>query len=361
LCFILSCHSQIMIHFIPEWIELISLTFLIGTLSSRIWVFPPTSQGISEDKNAMGRAWHLFGVSILLMLVMSAIGLVLRTSEMSGESFSTLWGSLPLVVLRTHFGLVWLIRVSVLLVLGFALKIWTRHRDKRGFLSILLALALVISITESASGHASDAGDFSLPEIADWLHLIAASLWGGGLLVLSISILPALKKGEWNQATAQQIAQIARRFSAMAGAAVVIAAITALYNSVQYVGSFAALVKTPYGRTALIKLLAFLVILWLGAFNRYASVPLLQRAASLSRSRQTPPNPIRLPFWRGLTAKTGDEIARYFRRAVALEAILFTGILLCAALLRSEIPSRHLTRMEAQPARIHMPSGKMNH
>src|SRR5208282_2346319 len=104
---------------------------------------------------------------------------------------------------------------------------------------IMLAFTVVISMTLSASGHASDKGDFSIDEIMDWLHLVAVSVWGGGLCVLSIVVLPRLMGPDDRRKLL--IADIAGRFSKMAGIAVGIVASTALYNFLVYVGSFEAL------------------------------------------------------------------------------------------------------------------------
>jgi len=47
--------------------------------------------------------------------------------------------------------------------------------------------AVVIAITRSASGSRCRLGRHDFPELMDWLHLMAVSAWGGGLLALSAS------------------------------------------------------------------------------------------------------------------------------------------------------------------------------
>ncbi len=76
-----------------------------------------------------------------------------------------------------------------------------------------------------------------------------------------------------------QLAGITRRFSAMAGLGVDVMAITAVFNYLNFVGSEKALLDTPYGLTVLVKMVFFLALLNLGAFNRYASAPVLERWA----------------------------------------------------------------------------------
>jgi putative copper resistance protein D len=209
----------------------------------------------------------------------------------------------------------------------------------------MLGFAVIISMTESASGHASDKGDFSVAEIMDWLHLFAASLWGGGLLVLSASVLPELVMT--GDKAAPLIAGVARRFSRIAGIAVGIIALTSIYNAWMYVGSFGAFWKMPYGQTVLAKITLFLLLINLGAFNRYINVPLLQQWGGFSPGDQGIMKRIVDRFVpRFLREQSGYKIALRFKRSVRVEALLIIGVLLCAAFLRHAIPARHVSHME---------------
>jgi uncharacterized membrane protein len=195
-------------------------------------------------------------------------------------------------------------------------------------------------MTESASGHASDKGDFSLREIMDWLHLLGASVWGGGLLVLSLFVVPALLK--LGDRSAQLVADVARRFSRIAAVAVATVALTALYNAWTYVGSLEALWKAPYGRTVLAKTVLFLLLINLGAFNHYVSVPLLQQWAGISIGIRGIIDRVArrfvMPFFGN---KDGYRIAVRFRRMVKVEAFIFVVVLLCVAVLRHQVPALH--------------------
>jgi putative copper resistance protein D len=266
--------------------------------------------------------------------------------EISAQPLSAVFPAVPTVILRTHIGHVWLIRISALILFSITFTAARRYRDSRRFLIFLLGLGVIISMTESASGHASDAGDFSLAEIMDWFHLLSASIWGGGLLTLSVAILPELARH--GERIAPVNASVARRFSGIAGFAVGIVAITSLYNAWSYVGSFGAFWKTSYGWTAVAKILLFSLIIYLGAFNRYVSVPLLQRACVLP-GRQGFLERIAVHFFpRYLCTEEKSLIFSRFMWSVKVEAVLIVGVLLCAALLRHEVPARHLSHMEHQ-------------
>ncbi len=140
----------------------------------------------------------------------------------------------------------------------------------------------------------------------------------------------------------------------MAGVAVGLIAVTALSNTVLYVGSFAALVTTPYGRTTTMKLLLFVAVAGLGVFNRYVGVPLLQSKAGLVPGARGIRHIMWNRFGRGSVGKTTPELVRRFGRAVKIEAALILAILLGAALLHHQIPARHLARMGNHPDGTHV-------
>jgi putative copper resistance protein D len=331
-------------HVIPEWLELISLSFCIGVIVCRLWFFTHSTQGeFSYQENFVSRMWTLFCFGLAFMIAGSMAELLSRTAEMSGQPFPAFFSALPTVLFRTHYGVVWITRIGALLLLALS-KTAVRYRDKRAFLFPMLLLGMIVAMTASASGHASDAGDLSLPEIMDWLHLLAAAIWGGGLMVLSVFVLPDLTGRK--EPTPALIAKVVSRFSAMAGFAVGVVALTALYNAWKYVGSVNALLGGPYGWTIIAKIFLFLVLINLGGFNRYVSVPLLQEWAGASAKGRGIFTRIALQFFPGLQmGGNGGRVASRFMRGVKVEAILIIGVLLCAALLRHEIPARHASHL----------------
>lgn len=337
---------NLFIHSLPTWFEIISLAFCTGALVCRLWVLPPSADAALPDQEGFShRFWVLFGIGIAAIIVSSVVGLLGRSAEMSGLSLKAVLPVLPTVIFRTHFGHVWLIRIAALAVLAVMAKAGGRYRDSWGFLSLMLCAGLVVSMTESATGHAADTGDFSISEIMDWLHLLVALVWGGGLFVLSLVILPKIVKGD--DLAAQLVAGVAGRFSRIAGFAVGITALTAGYNAVVDVGSVNALLMTNYGRIIIVKTYLFFFLLSLGAFNRYFCVPSLREWAGSPVIRQGFVGRIAARiFSLILHGLKGHHVALRFKRIVRVEALLITGVLLCAAMLRHEIPARHFFHLQ---------------
>jgi putative copper export protein len=284
-------------------------------------------------------------------MVGSVIDLLLRVGEMSGETVSSSLPMVPTVLFKTHSGRVWLIRIACLvlmLVTGTIRKI----RDTRLVFIVLFGLDTIVALTESASGHAADKGDFSMAEIMDWLHLLGALVWGGGIFLLSFVILP--RGSDLSSQVFRTLVRHTARFSSIAGIAVFSVVLTALYNALVYVGSVQALVRTSYGLTIATKTALLFLLLLLAAYNRYVSVPRLGQLAGLDAAKTGFLSRLVKQFYSSFSLnKTGVDVITFFKRVVRLEAFLLLGLLLCAALLRHEIPARHAMHGDQTGAPLH--------
>jgi putative copper resistance protein D len=317
---------SLILQVIPEWLELVSLACCFGVLVFSLWVVPRTpGDGAAGHETLLAGLRRLLVICTGVLLASSILALLVSSAEMSGYPISGIFPVLPTVLLRTHLGHTWILRGMAIAVLSLAMTTRASRRS-RPTSYVMLGCALVVSAMDSASGHPSDAGDLSVAEFLDWLHLIAALVWGGGLLVLSWAILPRLVK-HGNHA-ARSMAGIASRFSRIAGGAVGFIALTAPYQTWAYGGGVEELATSPYGRILVAKIVLFFLLLVLGAFNRYVSVP-------------------RLHEWAVSAAE--PRAAAQFTRTVKLEALLVLAVLLCAALLRHQVPARHSVHPEHHP------------
>jgi len=338
----------IVIKSMPLWVELVSIAFCTGILILFIWILHPAED---PDPRLRNRLWLLFVISMTVAMTASVIDFLLRVAEMSGETVLSSFPLVPTVLFKTHAGLVWLIRIACLVIMLSTGKI-RKIRDTRLAIVVLICLDTIVALTESASGHAADKGDFSVAEIMDWIHLLGALVWGGGIFVLSFVTLH--RKADVNSQSFHTLARQVSRFSSIAGLAVLFVVMTAIYNALVYVGSFEALVRTSYGLTISAKIALLLLLLLLAAYNRYISVPNLRQIAGLDSANMGFLARFIKRFYSSfLLNKTGDNVLIFFRRAVRLEAFLLLCLLFCAALLRHEIPARHAMHGDHSGAPIH--------
>jgi putative copper export protein len=288
----------------------------------------------------LARLWRLLLFCLVVLALSSVIGLIQRAAEMSGRPHGEVFSILHVVVFNSHYGQAWLVRIFALVMLWFGWLLGRRKLDSHVVPIYMLVGAVLIALTRSASGHGADAGDLTLPELMDWLHLLAASLWSGGMVAFTAVIFPTwFRYGEQH---VKLIADMARRFSGLAGIALAVVLLTGLYNSWIEVRTLSALWITSYGNILSIKLLLVLVLIVLGASNRYISVPLLKRLAGYPETGDGLFTSFALRYLSHLHGNMdGASAARHLAHKVMAEVILMVGVLICVALLIHETPARH--------------------
>jgi copper transport protein len=146
-----------------------------------------------------------------------------------------------------------------------AARVLPAHWRRPAFAALGLSAASAM-LAHVLAGHAgANTGPWRWPNVADqWVHFMGVGVWMGGLGALLVALrgAPAVDK-----------ASAARRFSAVALIAVVVVAGTGVLRAVDEVGSWAALLSTRFGLLVLLKAGLLLVLVALGAVNRYRSIP----------------------------------------------------------------------------------------
>jgi putative copper resistance protein D len=166
-----------------------------------------------------------------------------------------------------------------------------------------MSLAIVVAAggltgTLAWAGHgAGGAGPAAIIHpAADFLHLVAAAAWVGGLLPLAFLLAAAGRTSSGAVARAASL-----RFSAYGIAAVGVLLLTGATNTWYLAGSIRALTATDYGHLLLVKIALFLLMLALATVNRVWLTPALaagtdekparhaQVVARLNRARKRAP------------------------------------------------------------------------
>jgi putative copper export protein len=196
-------------------------------------------------------------------------------------------------LLNAHWGRLWLLRVVGLAVLVRGL------RSSSWWCAPVAALWLMV---RSFQGHAGAHG--TLPALIDWVHLLAAVTWLGGLLHYALQRDP-------------MPVQIASRLRMLSTAALLVLLPAGVYGALLHVPSLDALLKSPYGRALCGKLVLAAVLVGLGAANHLRYVPAL---------------------WRGEPAAP-----RALYRVICVELVVGLFVLLLSALL-GVLPMPHALR-----------------
>lgn len=332
-------------HIFVRWLEFMGLTTLVGGLAFQFLVLQPNLFSRQDYQTIERHLLRVQTTSLLLVALASLAGLILRTLVMSGGSPATLDVALPALLGKTHYGAAWIARSGLLGLLGAALLLRRFGvAASPWFSGAFFCVASFVALTITLSGHAADWGDVTVPVLVDWLHLLAVSIWFGGLFTFGFIL--KLKRSlvtPGMEDMGHGLSSIAKPFSGMAAGCVAVFLATGLYNSWLQVGSISALTDAAYGWTLLVKLVLVGGVLVIAAVNRYYFLATLVHRSG---------------------GGTGELIARTIRRFIStpqsrfsrfvrLEWMIIIGTLACSALLTQLMPARHVRHLERLRSQEH--------
>jgi copper resistance protein D len=205
--------------------------------------------------------------------------------------------TLQAVLWDTSFGSIWIWRLSiagVLIAVLILLPLSPRGFVQRAVVPILSgALAASLALV----GHTALGTDGTrLLHIASQAaHLLAGSIWLGGLVPLAYLLARARSDRRW----LPLLDQIVPRFSRWGYCAVALLLVSGCFNSWIVVGRWEALISTGHGRVLSVKVLLFLLMVSLAIANRGWLAP--QALAAEARA-PAPPRAL-LGFQRSVTGE----------------------------------------------------------
>jgi copper resistance protein D len=230
-------------------------------------------RGALQHMEALHDQFRLLAVwSALAAIASGIVWFWIILARMAGTSLSEMStiDSLNISITRTQFGRLWAWRFALMLLFTFANLFssrWNVLWRSRAWQHVgaIIAATLLGSLAWAGHAGATVGTERSIHLTADAAHLIAAGLWPGGLLPLTLALLQACRSSEPSLLLAA--VAITRRFSSLSLLVVAALAATGLTNSYFLVGSFRALVTTSYGRLLTLKLFLFSIMIGLGACN----------------------------------------------------------------------------------------------
>lgn len=225
-----------------------------------------------RDSGVQRRLHRVASWAIVASVASGAAWLAAEAANMSGMPLAQAMhpDMLSLVLGKTAFGRVWVLRLGITVALCVLLLAMRRITDQKGSLRLaagaLIAAAAYLG-TLAWAGHAS-AGqglDRSVRIVSDAVHVLAAGAWLGGLPALAYVLRSAPSHDVAARAT--------RRFSTLGVMSVGALVVTGLIIAWHLVGTLPALIGTEYGRLLLAKLALFAPMVSLAAVNRCYLTP----------------------------------------------------------------------------------------
>jgi copper transport protein len=293
---------------IARGVDYLAIALMLGGLAFLLLSWRPAlaraagaGGGWPEASTAFAaRARRMLAVAVVLGVLSGLAGIVLQGATAGGTSF---WSALDPGVVRevlgTRFGRIWGLRVIVWLVLGTVLAAGASAATipvlrpaavgadgvapapfpSAGVLAALAIPAALLAITPALAGHATTQSPVVALFPLDVIHVLAMSVWIGGLVAL-LFLVPAATRCLDPPERSRLLAAVLVRFSPIALACVVALAATGVVQALIDMGwSLSALTDTPFGRAVLIKVALLAVLVGLGAVNRQRVVPGLRRLA----------------------------------------------------------------------------------
>ena len=204
-----------------------------------------------------------------LIAVATIAGLYLQAPYDSGGSLTSVTGADLSDVFDSHFGQANLVRLALLLIMGFLLRPVLAGKGTKTEHILLAVLGTVGVGTWALAGHPGASDVAPLTTVADIAHLASVGIWLGGLVMLAAFLL--------RRANVRELSAILPVWSNWAMLAVTVLVLSGTAQALIEIGTVHALLHTTYGQLVIAKVLLLLVIL---AFAQVARL-LVQRHAGV--------------------------------------------------------------------------------
>jgi copper transport protein len=303
---------------IARWVVFLSLMGAIGLLALRLAIARPVIRRVAgSDLRAVTIA---FSIASAIGLVAIPIYALIATADFALRSVWDVGSLVPLIHVSA-FGrgylYLWLVFALFVFAAGVAIRVDRPEREQRSIAELLAGAGVVLAaaavlLVPGLAGHAAQTSPRGVSLLLDWLHLLAGSLWVGGLAGLLVvwRTLPASKR-------TAGLAVTVPRFSNVAFCSVLLLIGSGVGATIIHLPTLASLWQTSYGKAILVKVGLLTAALLLASVNLLRPKPLLAG------------NP---------DGEVGVSTGRLLRRLVSGELVLVAGAIFAAAVLSSLPP-----------------------
>ena len=282
---------------IVAWPMLLAEVLIFGTAVFALLVAPTSVVQPEQVNRVFAPLWG--GLAVVTFVFLPLV-VIVDTASMADSSLRQAFSFLLQVLRETHLGRIW--SFSFPLAAALLIVAWMPgHRTRKT--AMLCALAALLLLLTSLSSHAIDRGAIAV--IVYFIHEIAAGLWIGAILGLWLCVACGSFDAHW-------LEQTCPRVSRLAGWTVGVLVLSGLYTAYYALAAEPGrLIYTAYGQTLVVKVFAAILVLLIGAYNRFFLIPTIIKSSSRTA----------------------------LVRNVGIESVLLIGILGLAALLANTPPA----------------------
>jgi copper transport protein len=268
------------------WLQFIGVALAGGMLVFRALVLAPSRRALGDAGAREARVTTAVAAAgAVVALHASLLGFLVGAYPIVGGGISGFVNTeIEPIRVGTHLGQAWMLTTFAWLgLLMLLVGAWVSPRRRERLLAGAGVLGLLIAFGISWASHPASRGTLAL--LADYAHLVAAALWVGGVIAITIMVA---KARSLPRSTRDAIARRSiLRFSKLALPTVVAVGLFGIYLAVRELPSPSALFSSGYGVMLLVKTAIVLAALMLGAYHRRFVVPRIANGAPAASIRNT--------------------------------------------------------------------------
>lgn len=315
----------------------LALTTVIGALVFAVAILPPSvgrrrrsdaHAAPLPEHPAFTRVMSVASIAGIVWTVSAVAVLVFNYSDIAGTPISggdEYTSQLLYFVTDIANGQAWL---AVIIIAALVTTLTFGVRSLTG-LALTTVLALGAVVPMALIGHSAGGDDHNAAVNSLGLHLLGVCLWVGGLIALAI-VSRTLRGTRGSSGPGDITGVVLRRYSALAGIAIVLVAGSGVVNASIRIGSWDQL-TTTYGGLVVAKTVATLLLGAIGLMHRRWIIPQLDTTGK----------------------PRAKSAARVLWQLIGVELIIMAGTMgIAVALSRSAPPVPEVIRPDASPARI---------
>jgi copper transport protein len=268
------------------WLQFVGVVLAGGMLVFRALVLAPSRRALGEAGTREARVTTVVAAAgAVVALHAGLLGFLVGAYPIVGGGLSGLINTeIEPIRAGTHLGQAWTLTTFAWLgLLMLLVASWVSPRRREQLLAGAGLLGLLIAFGLSWASHPASRGTLAL--LADYAHLVAAALWVGGVVAITIMVA---KTRSLPRSMRDAIARRSvLRFSKLALPTVVAVGLFGIYLAVRELPSPSALFSTGYGVVLLVKTAIVLGALALGAYHRRFVIPRIASGAPAASIRST--------------------------------------------------------------------------
>jgi putative copper resistance protein D len=256
------------------WLFLSGIVFIAGSLISRQFITAPSGADnclqLGKNRTFSESAVSVIFIISIISFTSNLIHVVLHCSVMTETPLSEIFSVLPIFLLKTRYGMFSLVR-SALMAMIVLVFLYAIIKNDKFVATSGTVLSFLLLITITMSGHQGTKGYLSLPFFLDVLHVIAITVWIGGLFFIRLCYSFFLKTTEMEPCDI--CLSMINKFSLIATICVAIIISTGIILYLYSTVEVSQIITTTYGNVLFTKTVLALLLMSLGGINKFLLLP----------------------------------------------------------------------------------------